>query len=251
MNKSKEFYFLLGVPRAGNTVLGSLINQSPNVALSADSVLMDVIYNLNNIKHYNPYFTNFPDHKAFDNITKNVFKNYYKSYKKSKIIDKGCWGSIGNLSALKKIVKKPKFIILYRPVLECLASYVKSQKNPFVDVVTSHYMANDGLLGLSLHSIENALASGEECLIITYDQFVKNPQDVVNKIFTFIGEDTFNVDLDNLSQFNINGMCYDDSVLNEPLHTIRTNGISKTKTNIEDYLNEDIINKYKDRELNL
>ena len=40
----KQFYFLTGLPRAGNTLLGSLVNQNKNVAVTAHSIIIDMLY---------------------------------------------------------------------------------------------------------------------------------------------------------------------------------------------------------------
>ena len=123
----KEYYFLIGLPRSGNTLLGSIINQNPKINLTANTILTDVLYQLHLIKDYKIY-KNFPDKKSFNNIIKNVFNNYYQNWKVDNIIDRGPWGTPGNLELLKLIIKKPKFIILYRPILECLASFIKIEK---------------------------------------------------------------------------------------------------------------------------
>ena len=71
----KEVFFLSGLPRAGNTLLSCIINENNNIKVSANTVLADVIYQLNMIKEYD-IFNNFPDHKSLNNITNNIFNNY-------------------------------------------------------------------------------------------------------------------------------------------------------------------------------
>ena len=56
----KDLYFLLSLPRAGNTLLGSIINQSKSVKLTANTILSDVLYQLQLIKDTEIY-KNFPD----------------------------------------------------------------------------------------------------------------------------------------------------------------------------------------------
>ena len=41
----KEYYFLSGLPRSGNTLLGSIINQNPRISLTANTILTDVYIN--------------------------------------------------------------------------------------------------------------------------------------------------------------------------------------------------------------
>jgi len=105
-------------------------------------------------------------------------------------------------------------------------------------------MSGSGLLGLNLIAIDNVIRRNEDYLFLTYDELVKNPIQVVKKIFSFIEEDYFEIDVKNLKQFSSNGIEYDDSKIKVPLHTIRTSSISKNETNIEDFLPKDVIVKY-------
>ena len=75
--KDKKIFFLVSLPRAGNTILGSLINQNPNFACTAHSVVPDIVENLNLIKTKDT-FKNFPDYNSFNNVVENVYKNYYQ-----------------------------------------------------------------------------------------------------------------------------------------------------------------------------
>ena len=57
----KEIFFLSGLPRAGNTLFGSLMNQNPNVAVTANSITADMMGELYSLK-YTDIFKTFPDH---------------------------------------------------------------------------------------------------------------------------------------------------------------------------------------------
>jgi hypothetical protein len=240
----KEYFFLTSLPRSGNTLLGSLINQNNNVAVSANSILIDVLFKLNEIKIFNKYYHNFPDEQSFDNISRNVFNNYYQNYKAHKIINRGMWGTTGNLYLLKKIIKKPKFIILYRPVLECLASFIRIEKPNNIQEACNYYMGEKGIINMSLCSIKNILKEKEESILIDYKDLITDPIKTVKTIFNFIEEDFINIKINNFNQFSANNISYDDSVLKSPLHTIRTDKIELNKYNIKDYLPSNIINNY-------
>jgi hypothetical protein len=161
----KEYYFLSGLPRAGNTLLGSIINQSKHVKLTANTVLADVLYQLQLIKNIEIY-KNFPDEQSLNNIIKNVFNNYYENWKVDNIIDRGPWGTPANLEILKSIIAKPKFIILYRPVLECLASFIKIEKPTNVEERCHQLMSEEGVIGKYLWSIKNIIKEKENHIII-------------------------------------------------------------------------------------
>jgi hypothetical protein len=230
------------MPRSGNTLLGSLINQNTNIKVTANSILCDVLYELNKIKNFH-IFKNFPDHKSFDNITKNVFKNYYKDWKTKYIIDRGPWGINDNLFILKNIIKKPKFIILYRPVLECLASFIKIEKPNNIEERCDWFMSNKGIIGRNLNSIENIIKN-EKHIVINYKDLIKNPIKQIKKIFVFLKIPFKKIKINNFNQFSINNIFYDDSVCKGPLHTIRTDTIKYLNYPVKEILSNNIINKY-------
>jgi len=239
----KAYYFLSGLPRSGNTLLGAIINQNPKINLTSNTILTDVLYQLLLIKDYEIY-KNFPDEKSLNNIIKNTFNNYYKDWKANSIIDRGVWGTPANLKLLKSIIKKPKFIILYRPVLECLASFVKIEKPINVETRCNKLMNNDGMIGKSLSSIKNIIKEKEDHIIINYSDLVSNPLKEINKIYSYLNIDSFEHKLKDFNIFSANDIKYDDSVLPFDLHTIRTNKIKQNHYKVEDYLPTNIIKQY-------
>lgn len=245
----KKVFFLTGLPRAGNTLFSCLINNNKNIKATANTVLTDVIYQLNMIKDYD-MFHNFPDHKSLDNIINKVFINYYKDWKCDYIIDRGPWGTPANLFFLKKIIKKPKFIILYRPVLECLASLIRIERpkdiearcHVLMQVNNGKQGPGSGILAKYLWSIKHIIKEKEDHILIHYNDLVKDPKTIIQNISKFIKVPLkFN---NKLKQFNINGLYYKDEIYGIPLHTIKTNTIEKENYLIEEILPNNIIKQY-------
>ncbi len=239
----KDFYFLTSLPRSGNTLLGSIINQSQSIQLTANTLLTDVLYQLLVLKDIEIY-KNFPDEQSLNNIINNVFNNYYKDWNADTIIDRGAWGTPFNLWALKTIIKKPKFIILYRPVLECLASFMKIERPSNLETRCHELMNDEGIIGKYLWSIKNLIKEKEDHIIIHYKDFIKNPNKEIKTIFDFLKITFTDFNLNNLKQFSANNVSYDDSIYKAQLHTIRTDKIELNKYNIEDYLPNNIIKQY-------
>jgi hypothetical protein len=239
----KAYYFLTGLPRSGNTLLGSIINQNPKLNLTANTLVTDIIYQLYLLKDYNIY-KNFPDEQSLNTVIKNVFNNYYKEWKAKFIIDRGLWGTPANLELLKSIIKKPKFIILYRPVLECLASFIKIEKPINVETRCHDLMETNGMIGKSLWSIKNIIKEKEDYIKINYLDLINKPLNQIEKIYKFLNIDNFKHTLKNFDEFSVNNIKYDDSVLNAPLHKIRTDKIKLNKYNVKDYLPANIIKQY-------
>jgi len=239
----KEIFFLSGLPRSGNTLLGSIINQNPKINLTANTIITDIFYQLHLLEN-SEILKNFPDKKSFNNVFKNVFNNYYKDWKAKFIIDRGLWGTPANLQLLKSIIKKPKFIILYRPVLECLASFIKIEKPINVEERCHQLMEINGMIGKSLWSVKNIIKEKEDYIRINYLDLINKPLDQINKIYKFLNVNNFNHTFKNLNEFSTNNIKYDDSVLKAPLHKIRTDKIKLNKYNFKDYLPANIIKQY-------
>ena len=68
----KDIFFLHGLPRAGNTVFGSIMNQNKNVAVTANSICSEIIGEMYSLQKTD-IFQNFPDYSSLQNVIKNVF----------------------------------------------------------------------------------------------------------------------------------------------------------------------------------
>ena len=115
-NKNRKLFFLVALPRSGNTLFTSIINQNPDIACTGNSVTLEIIKNLYLIKKIDT-FQNFPDHKSLDNILDNVYNLYYKDWPQRIIIDRGpvlISGKPVNFELIKKHFKYEfKCIILF------------------------------------------------------------------------------------------------------------------------------------------
>ena len=69
-----DIVFLCSIPRAGNTLLGSIINQNKKIKLSPNSISLDILHQLHCLKE-TPIFKNFPKHSSLDNVIRNLIYN--------------------------------------------------------------------------------------------------------------------------------------------------------------------------------
>jgi len=242
-----NFYFLSSMPRAGNTILASVFNQHSQAKISPMSVLPLLINNIIETKK-NLRFHNFPDFKGIDNIIDNLFENYYAHYNCNTIIDRAPWGF--HLNILEHMPVNNKFIILHRPLLEVLASFVKIEKPSNVVEHCDNLLLKETILSDSLKSIQNIIDNKKEYLLITYDDLVNDICECIQKICKFINIDYLEPDLNNIQQFKINDIGYDDSVLSGNFHTIKTDNIEKNLIEVEKILPKEVINKYKNFDIN-
>ena len=248
-----ELYFCISLQRSGNTLLGSILNQNPDITLTANSPLTEIIYQLDLIKNQKDLklsqHQNFPHNESLDNVIRKTFYTYSETFKTKYVINRSNWASYGNLELLEKYFdKKIKFLILYRDPLECLASLLKAYKIKKEDskAAAEHYMnIETGTLGNVVSQIP-LVQNNYEHLFITYDELIANPQSTVNSVYDFFNIPKFEHSFKNLKQFEIQGVQYDDSIFgNVDLHTIRTDKIEKKTYPIEDFLLPSVIEKYR------
>ena len=244
----KNIYFLSSLPRAGNTLLGSIINDNKNIKCTANSITPFILDNLFKLKEHIT-FKNFPDHKSLDNLIKNVFEKYYENWNVNVIIDRSVWGTPGNLKFIKHIIKKPKFILLIRPVLECISSFVRlkleegADKNAIKNYVYDLMDVHTGLIGKSLWSIENIIKTKQNYKIFYYKDLVNNTDSFLKDFSKYV---KVKIKKPNkLKQFSVNNIKYDDSIYQVNLHTIETKFIKNSKYDVMKYIPKEIIERYK------
>ena len=255
----KEIFFLNGLPRAGNTVFSSIMNQNLNIAATANSICADMMGELFMLKHTD-IFKNYPDHKSFDNVAKTVFENYYKDWKQDYIIDRAPWGYPINLKFLKETRSNIKIIILVRDIIEVLGSFIDwSNREPTsfvnqyeaktVEEKCDMLMNKDGQIVKELIGIKHLIDQQPKEIyhIVKFNNLVKDTENTIDGVYNFLGIPKFKHDFNNISQFKVNNMGYDDTIIGEGLHTLTTGAISNYKEKYDAYsiIPKSIIDKYK------
>ena len=242
------------MPRSGNTLFASIMNQNPNVVCTANSITLEIMKDLYLLKKTD-VFHNYPDHKSLDNVMDSVYDNYYKDWPQQYIIDRGPVMTKGNFELMQKHFKRPfKCIVIVRDLLDVLASYMKwytenldafpnrfNLKND--DEKLNKIMNKDGAVAKDLQAIENAYNYPDICHFVKYDNLVARPQEEIQKIYKFLEIPFFNHQFQDLKQININGIGYDDRIVGRNMHTIRT-VVKKEYNSYRDKLPERIKQKY-------
>ena len=131
------------MPRSGNTLFASIMNQNPEIVCTANSITLEIMKDLFLLKKTD-VFQNHPDHKSLDNILDSVFDNYYKDWPQQIIIDRGPVMTTGNFEVMQKHFKRPfKCIILLRDLMDVLASYMKWYTENPDSFVNKYNLKND------------------------------------------------------------------------------------------------------------
>ena len=253
--KNKKLFFLVALPRSGNTLFASIMNQNPAIAATANSITLEIMKDLFLLKNTD-VFLNYPDHKSLDNVLDSVYDNYYKDWPQRIIIDRGPVTTPGNLELMQKHFKKPfKCIILLRDLMDVLASYMKwytENPNSFVNRYNlkndeeklSMIMNDKGAVVKDLLAIKNSYNYSGMCHYVKYDDLVTQPEQEFRKIYQFIGEPYFNHKFNNLDQITVNGLSYDDNVVGSNMHKLFDGPVRKVYNPYIKKIPERIKNKY-------
>ena len=253
-NQNKHLFFLVALPRSGNTLFASIINQNPEIVCTPNSITLEIMKDLYHLK-MTDVFQNYQDHDSLDNVLDSVYDNYYKDWPQQYIIDRGPVMTPGNFAVMQKHYRRPfKCIVILRNLMDVLASYMKWYKNN-PDAFPNRFNLNtddeklgmimnkDGAVAKDLEAIKNAFNYPDMCHFIKYDDMVSNPEKVFNDLYPFLGIKLFKHEFQDLKQIEVNGIGYDDKVVGKNMHTIR-NTVRKEINPYLDQIPERIRQKY-------
>jgi hypothetical protein len=237
---SRQLFFLVALPRSGNTLFASIMNQNPEIAATPNSITLEIMKDLFLLKQTD-VFENYPDHKSLDNVLDSVYDTYYKDWPQRIIIDRGPVTTPGNFQLMQKHFKRPfKCIVILRDLMDVLASYMQwYTENPDAfpnrfdckndDEKLSMIMNKDGAIAKDLEAIKNSYNYKDICYYIKYDDMVANPEKTFIDLYQFLGIKPFKHSFQDLKQVEVNGIKYNDTIVGKNMHNIRS--VVRKKTN--------------------
>jgi len=234
----KQICFLVSLPRSGNTVIGSILNQNKNIVCTANSIVFELLHRINQTKNTD-MFMNFPDYESIHNVSKKIINNYYQDWKQKIIIDRSPATTPKNFEYYD--YQNYKFIFLKRDLIEIVKSFINlsmqnKDQRPIKEIYEDIMNPNNILLN-SVLAVSNGMKilNKKNYILLDYENFINDPKKEINKIYTFLNLKSFNHKFKNFNQFSVNGLKYDDNIFNyfKNLHKINTKSITKNSYNIE------------------
>ena len=220
----KKFYFMAGLPRAGSTLLSTLLNQNPRLYSGPSSPVLGAMYATHENFIGNELYTGYPKPDAANKIVGSIIDNWYYDIKKPVVIDKNrAW--CARVPFIEGYIRQEaKIIIPVRRIDEILVSILTMiKRNPFqegqprINFVDEYLVKNnipindetrcqhllnpDGIIWESLNATKLGVdeGHGNKFHYVDYNDLVTDPQTELNKIYTFLGEESFEHSFDNLS----------------------------------------------------
>lgn len=257
----KTYYFMSGLPRAGSTLLSSILNQNPNVHSGPSSPVVSTMLMLEGHLSNDELFRAFPKNEQAAKIISSVMENYYSDVDKPVIIDKNrSW--VNRMHYIPGYFDiEPKILCPVRNMDEILTSFLSMhRRNPFtVDgrinfldemLVKSNLPLNDenrclmlsgnnGIVGQSYNGIRQAVMEGRQKQLhfIEYDDLLNNPEDTMRKIYQFLNLEYYNHDFAKIENIHKEK---DAEVYGFPdMHDVR-NSLNKVSAKPEEMLPESI-----------
>ena len=235
---------MAGLPRAGSTLLTSLINQNTNIYASSNSPMCGMMFNLERSILASEQYSSYPKPHVMPATINGVLNGYYSDRNESFIIDKSREWSIQEHFGvlLRNLDYDPKIIMPVRNIHNILASFMMLQlKNPeansFIDqeiqarqefnfyrdvndIRCDHLMRPKGLIDNCLYGIAFAMLPENRKYFhfVEYDDLVSNPQQQLDGIYDFLGVEGFNHDFNNV----VNNVKEDDRIYGlKGMHDVR------------------------------
>ena len=259
----KSFYFLAGLPRSGNTLLSSILNQNPEIYSSPLSPVVEYMWICHNSSqtHESAQTNAYPERSK--RVVSKILDTYYSDVEKSIVFDRNKnWASPGNIEILNYYLDyKPKIVFTTRPIIEILASMIAIFKDDLVSIMNDTEFIQDpslnknenlcdflmseygqvGQLSIAFDSIDNL--NDDTMHIVKYEDLLSTPQDTMNAIYDFLEMERFDHNFTNIRKIDQDN----DDAAGHPkdLHKIRRK-LGRGEVRVEDYLTPRSIEKYKD-----
>jgi len=215
---------MAGLPRAGSTLLSTLLNQNPRFHSGPSSPVLGAMFATHDNFISNELYTGYPKPDAVNQIIGSIIDNWYYDIEKPVVIDKNrAW--CARVPFIEGYIKQEaKVIVPVRRIDEILSSILRMiKRNPFKDgqprinfvdeyLVKNntpindenrcqHLLNPDGIVWESLNATKIGVDEGhsDKFHYVDYNDLVNDPQGELNKIYTFLGEESFPHSFDNLS----------------------------------------------------
>ena len=221
---NKKYYFMAGLPRAGSTLLSTLLNQNPRFHSGPSSPVLGTMYATHDNFLSNELYTGYPKPDSVNQIIGSIIDNWYHDIEKPVVIDKNrAW--CARVPFIEGYIRQEaKIIIPVRRIDEILVSILTMiKRNPFqegqprINFVDEYLVKNnipindenrcqhlinpDGIIWESLNATKLGVDEGhsDKFHYVDYNDLVNDPQRELDKIYTFLGEESFEHTFDNLS----------------------------------------------------
>lgn len=200
----KTFHFYAGLPRSGGTVLASILSQNPDVYVTTNTALHDVLTAANKAWHEAPTVISHPISEQLFNMNAAIVNSMWAHRKESIIIDRNRAWANSMLISKEWFDKDIKVIASIRDVPSIMASWITLIKNERGEMPQEmlENVANDMWNTFTKEFLDTFVQlkreAGNRVLFFEYDDIVSNPRYHLSQIEDFLDLPKFDYDLENI-----------------------------------------------------
>ena len=201
----KNFVGLSGLPRTGSTLLSSILSQNPEIHAEGNSAVCQLMWDMqcSVLGTANQQLIASDRLNTGIELIKNIPNVYYKDITASTVIDKcRSWTLPDNVAMLNKYFEhKPKIIVLERPLVEIVKSFVALRQANNWQGDLEQGLLDDWSEPImrSYEGVKWAKANNNgKFLFVQYDDLVNNTKSTVDKLYEFCELESFEHDFNNI-----------------------------------------------------
>ena len=256
----KKMHLIAGLPRSGSTLLCNLLNMNPKFHATPTSYTIDILRNIRSTFSHNVTAKTHDRLEEMEGIRKGMqgfMKGFY--HDKDIVFDKSR-GWTGNIELLDEILghKETKIIWTYRDPVEIISSIEQRYKDTLllespdeqaganfqqISNRVDNFINDGGIVAQPVWLLDNAyrMGYGDRIKLVKYWDLTNNPQETLDSIHEFIGEDSYDYSKENFRDLKQSTFEFDGMYNYKFMHTIKEGGVVYKKHDVN--LPQDLIDK--------
>jgi sulfotransferase len=218
MSFEKQYYFIAGLPRSGSTLLSTILSQNPQIHSSITTPVLPLFRSVYDVLGNDDEYSTLVSDKSKERLLKGVFDNYYSDTNKSIVFDTNrLWPN--TYYAVKKLFPYTKIILTVRDIPWIMDSFEQARnKNPLnlssvfpkehdynVYTRADSLMRENGIIYNAYFATKTLCYSAlsSDILLVDYDELAKDPQKIMQQIYSFTNIRHYEHDFSNVgNSFN-------------------------------------------------
>lgn len=230
---SLRIHFISGLPRSGSTLLAALLRQNPRFHAGMSGPAAGMFATMLGEMSGRNEFSMFIDDAQRQRVLRGLFENYYADMPQNVVFDTNrAWCT--RLPALRQLLPDSRVIACVRHVGWIIDSIERLvRKNAFSPSALFNYTpggtvytranglaGSEGLVGYAYDALKEAFygEDADRLMLVQYETLVRDPTQVMDAIYAFLGEPAFAHDFEHVSY---DAEAFDQRAGTPGLHVVR------------------------------
>lgn len=220
-------HFISGLPRAGSTLLSSILRQNPRFHATISSPAAAMYMALEGAMSRRHETSVFLDDAQKQSVLRGLFDNYYFASHPSRVVFDSNRFWCSKLPAIARLFPSAKVICCVRPIGWIMDSIERLIRQNAFDLSSlfefkpggtvytrvNRLAQGDGLVGFSVDALREAFygEQSDRLLLVDYEALARDPKGTLAQLYAFLGEAPYAHDFDDVA--------YDADAMDLPMGT--------------------------------